>query len=133
MINYMWKIPEMDDLVELYESVGWRAYTQNLPALEHATKHSTAVLSAYDGNQLVGLARVLTDETTILYLQDILVHPKLQRQGIGKNLIHKVCLQCETIRQKVLITDDTEKTKQFYESVGFNQLSHFGFIGFYHD
>ena len=80
-----------DQLLELYNAVGWVMYTneQRRGELEKAIRNSTYVVSAWDGDKLVGLARGLSDDVAIFYLQDILVHPEYQKQGIGKRLMGK--------------------------------------------
>ena len=52
--------------------------------LPTAIRNSTYVVTAWHADQLVGLARGLSDDVSIFYLQDILVHPDYQRTGIGE-------------------------------------------------
>ena len=49
----------LDDLVALYDAVGWHAYTQDPKRLVEAVRRSTYVVSIWEDNQLVGLARGL--------------------------------------------------------------------------
>jgi ribosomal protein S18 acetylase RimI-like enzyme len=110
-----------DQLLSLYQSVKWIAYTneRRRPELQKAIRNSTFVVSAWVGDTLVGLARGLSDDSSIFYLQDILVRPEFQREGIGRKLIN-ICLErYKHVRNKVLLTDDEEKQKRFYESMGF--------------
>lgn len=64
--------------LDLYASVGWSAYTNDLPKLLRAISKSSLVISAWHGEELVGLIRTLTDSETIAYIQDILVKPAYQ-------------------------------------------------------
>jgi GNAT superfamily N-acetyltransferase len=68
---------------------------------------------------LVGLARVLSDDVAIVYLQDILVHPDFQRHGIGEQLIRSCLTKYAHVRSKVLLTDADQRQHQFYEKAGF--------------
>jgi ribosomal protein S18 acetylase RimI-like enzyme len=68
---------------------------------------------------LIALARGLSDDVSIFYLQDILVHPKFQRLGIGKRLLQNCLDRFKHVRSKVLLTDDEEKQLRFYESMGY--------------
>jgi len=52
-------------------------------------------------------------------LQDILVHPDFQRRGIGARLISECLIRYAHVRSKVLITDDEERQRLFYEKSGF--------------
>lgn len=111
----------VDQLVELYNSVGWLAYTndEQRPNLLKAIQNSTHVVTAWDGDKLVGLARCLSDDVSICYLQDILIHPEYQRLGIGRKLLLNCIERFAHVRMKVLITDDEERQKRFYESLGY--------------
>lgn len=111
----------VEQLVELYNSVGWLAYTndEQRPNLLKAIQNSTHVVTAWDGDKLVGLARCLSDDVSICYLQDILIHPEYQRLGIGRKLLLNCLERFAHVRMKVLITDDEERQKRFYESLGY--------------
>src|SRR5690349_8106307 len=63
----------VDALVNLYHAVNWGAYTRDPDALHRAVLNSTCVISAWEGDRLVGLVRALSDGVSILYVQDILV------------------------------------------------------------
>lgn len=112
----------IEELVELYNSVSWIAYTQNMEVMENILENSYWYMSAYYENKLIGLIRVIGDGYSIMYIQDILVNPEYQRLGIGTNLIERALKKFKNIRQNVLITDDEERTKKFYLSVGMVQI-----------
>ena len=44
-----------EEILPLYRSVGWTRYTKRPEMLKEAVRHSLKVLTAYDGDQLVGL------------------------------------------------------------------------------
>ena len=79
--------PSREQLLELYADAGWAAYTREPDRLERAVRQSLAVYTAWDGERLVGLIRAVGDGETILYVQDILVLGRYQRQGIGRALV----------------------------------------------
>ena len=109
-----------NDLLGLYSSVGWSAYASDPDALVRAVEQSSFVVTARDSvGELVGLARVISDDATICYLQDILVNPSQQRAGLGRALVEKVLERYVHVRQKVLLTDDEPGQRAFYESLGF--------------
>lgn len=113
---------KQDDLTALYASVGWSAYTKDPARLEAAVAASLAVVTAWAGGQLIGLARVVGDGLTIAYLQDILVTPEHQRGGVGRELFRRVFEPFDDVRQKLLITDDEPRQLAFYESMGFTEI-----------
>ena len=115
-------LPERDELGDLYGAVGWVAYTNNLDALDLALRSSSRVVTARRDGHLVGLARVISDGATIAYLQDIVVHPDEQRGGLGRRLVAEALRPFESVRQKVLLTDDEPGQRAFYESLGFTEI-----------
>ncbi|MEB3363479.1 GNAT family N-acetyltransferase [Lactobacillus sp. R2/2] len=92
--------------------------------------NSLFAIGAYDQNQLVGLIRVVGDGLTIIYIQDLLVNPAYQRRGIGTKLINNVLKKYKSVRQKVLLTENTVKTRMFYESCDFNPCDKYDLIAF---
>ena len=114
-----------DEIVALYTSVGWSAYTDDPERLEAAIDASLRVVTAWDGERLIGLARVVGDGLTIVYLQDILVVPGYQRRGVGAELFRRAFEPFDNVRQKLLITDDDPQQLGFYEAMGFTQLENF--------
>jgi ribosomal protein S18 acetylase RimI-like enzyme len=112
-------VPSREELLSLYEANEWRAYTIDPDGLHRGVGNSTYVVAAREEGALVGLARVVSDDHTIMYLQDILVLPTHQRQGIGRSLLERCLDRFAHCRQKVLMTDDEERQIRFYESLGF--------------
>ena len=119
-----------EEIFRLYNAVGWTPYTNNMPALREGFKNSMLVLAAYDGEELLGIIRTVGDGTTIVFVQDILVFPDKQRQGIGTALLKEVLNRYPNVRQIELVTDNTAKTVGFYKSMGFAEMSEIGCCGF---
>ena len=113
---------ETAELVALYDSVGWTAYTKDPEKLRRAVVGSTTVVTAREDGVLVSLARVVSDGASICYLQDVLVHPDHRRRGIGRELMVKALAPYAGVRQKVLLTDDDEAQSAFYESLGYSRV-----------
>ncbi|WIB76688.1 GNAT family N-acetyltransferase [Curtobacterium sp. MCPF17_002] len=117
------ELPSPKELLELYSAVGWTAYTDEPQRLVDAVRNSTWVLTARDGRgALLGLARVISDQMSIAYIQDLLVMPESQRSGVGGALLDAVIEQCAGIRQVVLMTDAEPGQRQFYESRAFREI-----------
>jgi len=73
----------LDELVGLYDAVGWSAYTKAPDLLRAAVAGSSCVVVARRGPRLVGLARALSDGATICYLQDVLARRTSSAAGSG--------------------------------------------------
>ena len=108
-----------EQLENLYSDVGWTAYTTDMDLLQQALLQSLDVISAWDGERLVGLIRTVGDGLTILYIQDILVLGAYQNQGIATKLLQMAMQKHKTVRQKVLLTEEAPDVRHFYEKNGF--------------
>lgn len=118
------------EILDLYASVGWTAYTDDPAALRNGFANSLLTLAAYEEATLVGLIRAVGDGHTVVFVQNILVRPQFQRRGIGSALLQAVLNQYANVRQIELATDDTPKTTAFYRSMGFQELTELGCRGF---
>ena len=123
MLEYKQEIPAMTDLLALYSSVGWTNYTNNPTMLEEAVKASLWQLAVYDKEELVAYIRLVGDRHSILLVQDLLVRPDYQRQGIGKKLLEEALATFPNVYQRLLVTERSEKNLSFYQSLGFVELS----------
>lgn len=80
---------------------------------------SSLVLAAWRGNDLVGIARVLTDGVLNSYLCDLAVEPDVQRSGIGKALLKEVFERCKGTE---LVLRDSDISAGYYAHLGFKQV-----------
>ena len=119
-----------EEILRLYTAVGWTAYTDNPDTLEQGFRHSLLTLSAYEEDELIGLIRTVGDGSTIVFIQDLLVDPAHQQQGIATALVRAVLARYPDVRQVELVTDNTPKTIAFYKSLGFTEFSEIGCCGF---
>ncbi|MFC6175552.1 GNAT family N-acetyltransferase [Companilactobacillus huachuanensis] len=132
MINYKVNAQiDKKNLGQLYSSVRWFAYTNDLDTLEKAVENSLLVITAWHSDQLVGLIRVVGDGYTILYIQDILVKPDFQNRNIGTNLMNKILNKYKDVRQKVLLTEEAPDVRNFYEKFGFVSGDKGSIVAFY--
>ena len=111
-----------EEVLKLYRSVGWSGYYDRPEMLKAALEGSLLVLSACAEGHLVGLARVVGDGASVVFLQDILVMPAYQRRGIGRRLIAELLRRYGHVRQFHLMTDDVPETVGFYQAVGFTPV-----------
>ena len=119
----------IDDVLHLYQAVGWTNYTNQLQMLAQALSHSLATYLARDGEKIVGLVRLIGDGFSSVFVQDLLVLPSYQRQGIGSFLMKQALADYKDAYQVQLATEETEKTLGFYRSLGFETLSSFQCTG----
>ena len=119
----------LDDVLHLYQAVGWTNYTNQPQMLAQALTHSLAIYLARDGEKIVGLVRLVGDGFSSVFVQDLIVSPSYQRQGIGSTLMKQALADYKDAYQVQLATDESEKTLGFYRSLGFETLSSFQCTG----
>lgn len=123
-------IPDINELITLYDNVGWSNYANNPEMLKEAYNNSLKIISAWDKDKLIGIIRVVGDGYSIIYIQDLLVLKEYQGKGIGSKLLSIVIKKYENVYQKILLTDNQSNTVKFYEHHGFSKSEEFGCIAF---
>ena len=123
------EIVKLEDVLHLYQAVGWTNYTNQPQMLEKSLFHSLAIYLARDGEEIVGLVRLVGDGFSSVFVQDLIVLPTYQRQGIGSDLMKEALGDYKNAYQVQLATEQTEKTLGFYRSLGFETLSTYDCTG----
>ena len=123
------EIVKLEDVLHLYQAVGWTNYTHQPQMLEKALSHSLAIYLALDGDTVVGLIRLVGDGFSSVFVQDLIVLPSYQRQGIGSNLMKEALADYKDAYQIQLATEQTENTLGFYRSLGFETLTTYDCTG----
>lgn len=113
-----------DEVLTLYNSVGWENYTHDPVMLKNAYQHSLCIMSAYVEEKLAGIIRVVGDGYSIVYIRDLIVHPDYQKKGIGTALINAIFEKYQNVYQIVLLSD--EDNVGFYKKTGFKKVSDMG-------
>ena len=113
------EIVKLEDVLHLYQAVGWTNYTHQPQMLEQALSHSLAIYVALDSDTVVGLVRLVGDGFSSIFVQDLIVLPIYQRKGIGRALMKEALEDYKDVYQVQLVTEQTEKTLVFYRSMGF--------------
>jgi GNAT superfamily N-acetyltransferase len=81
----------LDTVIELYRAstLGLRRPVDDRETMAAMLEHANLVVSAWDAELLVGIARSLTDFRYVAYLADLAVHQDYQRRGIGVELVRR--------------------------------------------
>lgn len=104
-------------VVDLFSSVGWVS-AQYPTRLSKALMHSSTVITAWDGDRLVGLVRVLDDSELVAYMHYVLVHPDYHGQGIAGTMVEMVKEKYKDYLYIELMPEE-RKNAAFYEKHGF--------------
>ena len=107
------------EVQEIYAACGWTSYLDDEDKLRRALGHSLFLLGAFEGDTLVAFVRCVGDGEHILYVQDLIVTPAMQRKGIGRELMRQVSERFAGVRQFLLITDAEDAVSNaFYRAIG---------------
>ena len=119
-----------NEILDLYEAVGWTNYTSRPDALRAGYAGSLATWGAFAGDRLVGVVRVVGDGATIVFVQDLIVAPSHQRTGIGAQLMRAVMNRFSDVYQMELLTDDGSGACALYERLGFVRSDAMGCVSY---
>ena len=121
------------EILLLYASVGWTAYTDQPETLRRGFENSLLTLAAYEENRLIGVLRAVGDGQTIVFVQDLLILPEYQRRGVGTALLRELLARYPQVRQIELTADDSPSLLAFYRKTGFVPMSELGCRGLMKD
>jgi GNAT superfamily N-acetyltransferase len=116
-IKYEYKkdIPK-DLVIALYKSVEWSS-AEKPDLLVKALKNSHTVVTAWDGERLVGLGNAISDGYLVVYYPHLVVHPEYQGNGIGSEIVKLMQRTYHGFHQQSIIADG--KAVEFYKKCGF--------------
>jgi predicted N-acetyltransferase YhbS len=118
-------IPDADKIIDLYKSSGMPRPVNDKGRIAKMYENSNLVVSAWDGDLLVGISRCLTDFCWSCYLADLSVKHEYKHKGIGKKLID---LTKERIgEQTMLLLLSVPTAMEYYPKVGFKKVKN-GFL-----
>ena len=108
--------PEFVDLLKR-STLAARRPVDDLPCIREMLRHADLLCTAWDGPNLVGVARSVTDFAYCCYLSDLAVDESYQRRGIGRRLIE---LTKSRLGEKAkLILLSAPKAETYYPRIGF--------------
>ncbi len=119
------ELPDVQDIIEVYQSSGIRRPVDDFNRIEQMYKHSNLIVSAWENEKLVGISRAITDFNYCCYLSDLAVRIDFQKMGIGKELIR--ITKNKIGEQTMLLLLSASSAMEYYPKVGFDVVSN-GFI-----
>lgn len=108
-------VPE--ELARVFINSGIRRPADDLPRLEKMIANADIMISAWDNDKLVGIARALTDYSYCCYLSDLAVDADYQKAGIGNELVRQVQMRIGEEVSLVLLS--APEAMDYYPRIGF--------------
>lgn len=119
-IEYKINVPvSTDQFIELLRvsALGDRRPIEDRECMEGMVKNSNLIVSAWESENLIGIARSMTDFHYACYLSDLAVDINYQKTGIGKKL--QVITQKQLGLKCKLILIAAPTANSYYEHIGF--------------
>ncbi|MDD3149865.1 MAG: GNAT family N-acetyltransferase [Candidatus Gastranaerophilales bacterium] len=101
----------------LYLSVGWQY--REAEDIEKALKRSMVVVSAWDAELLVGVARAVSDGVFSAIIWDVAVEPTYQHKGLGKIILQTMLTKLDDCGISLITLYTDYAKKDFYAKLGF--------------
>ncbi|MEM6379869.1 MAG: GNAT family N-acetyltransferase, partial [Bacteroidota bacterium] len=79
--------------------------------------NATDLVTAWVGEQLVGLGSALSDKHLVVYYPHLLVHPDFHGKGIGRQIMNAFQQKYSNFHQQILVAN--ESAIPFYKRCGF--------------
>ena len=108
------------DVADLFLSAGLKRPSDDIDRIYRMLANSNLVVTAWDGDRLVGIARALTDFAYCCYLSDLAVDAAYQKQGIGRKLVETV--QEEIGEEVMLLLLSAPDAMMYYPLLGFERV-----------
>lgn len=102
-------------------TLGERRPVDDESRLASMLRHANLIVTARDGDLLVGVSRALSDFSFCTYLSDLAVDSAYQKQGIGKELIRRTKLAAPMAK---LILIAAPKAVDYYPRIGMTRHDH---------
>ncbi|AUO10708.1 GNAT family N-acetyltransferase [Priestia megaterium] len=109
-----------EQAAEVFVHSGIKRPVQDLDRIQRMLDYASLTITAWNGSELIGIARALTDFSYCCYLSDLAVAKDYQKQGIGTQLIKHV--QSEIGEETALILLSAPSAMNYYPKAGFHQI-----------
>ena len=112
---------DLDQVFELYRAstLGERRPIDDRAILSDMIRHANLVVTAWEGDAMVGISRSLTDFTYVAYLADLAVRDTHQKLGIGRELI--VRTRAEMGPRSMIVLLAAPAAVDYYPKLGFTK------------
>lgn len=110
-----------DQLIDVLRrsTLGERRPIDDRTCIEGMLEHADLLVTAWQGDTLVGVARSVTDFHYCCYLSDLAVAADLQKRGIGKQLMARTRQQLGSKCKLILLA--AQAAASYYPHLGFEQ------------
>ena len=118
-VHLIHAIPSPQEWMALRRSVGWATFPDD--AVKKSLAATPFCVCAYDGETLVGMARILGDGVISFYIGNVMIHPDYQNSGVGKAILNEIMAYLREHAAPGAIASllSIKGKKEFYTQFGF--------------
>lgn len=113
------RTPTVDQIIELYDDAGLPRPTHDRERIRKMFENSNLIVTAWDGDTLVGISRSITDWAWACYLADLAVRKSHQKAGIGRHLINLT--KQKVGEQSMILLLSVPTALEYYPRIGFTK------------
>jgi predicted N-acetyltransferase YhbS len=112
---------DLDRVLDLYRAstLGERRPIDDRAILADMIRHANLVVTAWEGDLLVGISRSLTDFSYVAYLADLAVRDTHQKLGVGRELI--ACTRAQMGPRSMIVLLAAPAAVDYYPKLGFTK------------
>lgn len=113
---------QLCQLCELFRVAAFWAKARRPEEMARAIAHSKPVVTAWQGDRLIGFSRATSDGIFRATIWDVVIHPDYQGAGLGRRLVETLIAHpyMNKVERTYLMTTHQQR---FYERIGFEQNS----------
>ncbi len=113
---------DIQQLQRLFELTAFWARERKIEDLAIAIANSDPVITVWEGERLIGLARATSDGIYRATIWDVIIHPEYQGVGLGRKLVETLLSHPRMNRVERVYLMTTHQ-QRFYERIGFEENS----------
>lgn len=113
------RIPTVEEYIKLRNSVGWGIAERE--SIQKGLSNSLYAVCIEFGGNIIGMGRVIGDGALAYYIQDIIVLPAFQKQGVGRLIMDDIIrhLKKNCTPNSIVGLMAAKRVTAFYEKYGF--------------
>ena len=109
---------KLEDIIRLYRANSWSS-SEKPSELYNGLMNSHSLITAQNGDELIGLGNAISDGYLVVYYPHLLIHPNYQKKGIGQMIMDKMQEKYKNFHMQMLTADGN--SIEFYRKVGFEK------------
>ncbi|WP_044748437.1 GNAT family N-acetyltransferase [Bacillus alveayuensis] len=108
----------LDEMKEVYRSVGWTKHTKEI--IKQVFEASNVIALATVNGRIIGFGRAISDGVFNAAIYDVVVHRDFQKQGIAKKIMEYLLDKLSNVSCVHLIS--TTGNEEFYRKLGLKRV-----------